>query len=524
MSAHPARRLRRKSVSVFLATVCVARAAASSVMSNDEIAQLLFVGFDGPHVTADLGRMVCDWHVGGVVLYAQNVESAVQTRRLIVEIHRLAAPRMAPFVAIDQEGGLVQRLRTAVPPLPGNMALGATRSPALARAAGRELAASLLALGITVNFAPVLDILSTPRNESLRTRSFSDDSKLVADLGVAFIRGELEGGILPVAKHFPGEGAVPGDSHYSFTTLDAPRETIGRRELLPFRAAIRAGVPALMTSHVAVPALAETPETPTTISERLISGVLRRELRFDGLVITDELQMRAVRERLRVGIGEIAVRAVLAGADMVMVVWDRADREEVYAALRTAYASGRISHDRLAVSLRRIRAAKASIRRAAPPRGTDIAERIARAATTIVRRDGGPLLEPPHATAYLGPDGPLRRSIGAVTWIPTPPRVANVEVSAALAQLQSVKLLIAGIGTSPNDGRLLMLLRQRVPSLRLVVIAMGTPYDVIGISPAPAAVIYTYSSSDASQNAAVEILYHPERATGHLPLHDAAIE
>ena len=487
---------------------------------DDKLAQLLFVGFEGTRVTSDLRHLVADWHVGGVVLYAQNVESTEQVARLNHDIDEIAVGGVAPFIAIDQEGGSVQRLRAGVPQLPGAMALGATRSRDLAREAGGTLGRSLRALGFTMNFAPVLDVLSNPANTALGTRAFSSDPLLVASLGSAFLQGELSAGIVPVAKHFPGQGGTAGDSHYTLPILDATRAQLVTRELVPFRAAIAAGVPAIMTAHISLPRVAETPDTPATISHRLLTNILRHSLRFGGLVITDELQMQAVQGRRK--IGEVAVDALLAGADMVMIVWDEREREEIYAALKAAYASGRLPQGVVDRALRHVLAAKATLARTSAPRPASpaeqvrLVERIAEAAVTLQARQRTLDVQHGEGLVFIGPDGPLRQRFAAAPWIPTPPRVDDDVVQHALKTASGARLIVAAIA-SGNDHHLLSRLRRALPETRLIVVCLGSPQLLAGIDN-PEAVIYAYSDLPPFQEAAARVLLDGKAARGVLPV------
>jgi beta-N-acetylhexosaminidase len=490
------------------------------VAVDEKLAQLLLVGFDGTRVTSDLRRLVADWHVGGVVLYAQNIESSEQVARLNRDIRALAGDGIAPFIAVDQEGGSVQRLHTGVAQLPGAMALGATRSPDLARDAGESIGRSLNALGFTMNFSPVLDVLSNPANTALGTRAFSSDPKLVASLGSGFIEGELKAGILPVAKHFPGQGGTTGDSHYTLPALSITRGELNGRELVPFRAAIAAGVPGIMTAHISLPRVAETPETPATTSRRLLTDILRHSLRFDGLIITDELQMRAVQGRRK--IGDVAVDALLAGADMVMIVWDHRDREEIYEALKAAYASGRLPRAVVDRALRRILAAKASQARrpgASPPSPSEqaaLVERIAEAAVTLQARPKTLLSQSAEGIVFIGVDGPLRKRFSAAPWIPTPPRVDDVIVRNALRTASPARTIVAAIATE-NDRLLMVRLRHAMPAARLVIVCMGSPQLVTGIEN-PETVIHIYSDLPPFQEAAAKVLLDGRVAPGVLPV------
>jgi beta-N-acetylhexosaminidase len=296
--------------------------------------QLLFAGFDGASLPADLAALVGAGRVGGVVLFSRNVESPAQLRSLVAELHD-RAPAGAPLtVAIDQEGGRVQRLRAPWTEWPPMRRLGERGSPAdteaLARALGRELAD----LRVDLDFAPVADVDTNPANPVIGDRSFSRDPGEVARHAVAFAAGLQAEGVAACAKHFPGHGDTAVDSHLALPRVEHDRERLERVELLPFRALAAAGVASMMTSHVCLPRL--DPDLPATLSPRVLS-LLREEIGYRGLVFSDDLEMRAVADRWAPG--EMARAALAAGVDALLVC-RRADfRDEVLAALESAPAA-----------------------------------------------------------------------------------------------------------------------------------------------------------------------------------------
>jgi beta-N-acetylhexosaminidase len=283
------------------------------------IASPLWVGFDGKSLPASPARWLAGGQVGGVVLYARNIESPAQVRALCREI-RSAAGRgnPPPLIAVDQEGGRVARFKnppfTWFPPARA-CSLFCCRNETVAEAVGAATAAELRAVGIDVNFAPVLDVDSNPANPVIGDRAFSEDPRAAAALGIAFAKGSLSRGVLPVGKHFPGHGDTSADSHEELPVVRAGRRTLLGRELLPFRRAAREGIPALMTAHVLYPALDRA--LPATLSRKILHDLLRNRLRFRGAIISDALEMKAIADRY--GIGEAAVLGVAAGCDVVLV-------------------------------------------------------------------------------------------------------------------------------------------------------------------------------------------------------------
>ncbi|HEX8823440.1 MAG TPA: glycoside hydrolase family 3 protein, partial [Archangium sp.] len=310
---------------------------------EDKVGQLMMVGFAGTGVDESVETLVRGRRVGGVCLFKRNIVSGEQVARLNDGLRRLLADGIPPFLALDQEGGNVVRVRDDVVVLPGNMALGATRSAELAYAAGHAQGEDLKRLGFNMNLAPVLDVNLNPRNPVIGIRSYGDSVSLVSELGRAFVRGQQDAGLVTVAKHFPGHGATDEDSHKALPVMLESREEV-LAQMEPFRAVIQDGLDGLMTAHVAVPGLTGN-DVPATLSPQVLDGLLRQRLGFGGLVLTDELEMDAIAQRY--GVGRAAVLAVLAGADMVLIPWRPEKKTEVYEALFAAALSGDIPRARL---------------------------------------------------------------------------------------------------------------------------------------------------------------------------------
>ncbi len=286
---------------------------------SETIASPLWVGFDGKSLPPSLSRWLAGGQVGGVVLYSRNIESPAQVRGLCRDIRSAAGCGIPlPLIAVDQEGGRVARFKeppfTWFPPARA-CSLFCCRNASVAEAVGAATAAELRAVGIDVNFAPVLDVDSNPANPVIGDRAFSEDPQTAASLGIAFAKGSLSRGILPVGKHFPGHGDTSADSHRELPVVRAGRQTLLRRELLPFRRAAHAGIPALMTAHVMYPAFDRA--LPATLSRKILHDLLRKRFRFRGAIISDALEMKAIADRF--GMGEAAVLAVTAGCDVVLV-------------------------------------------------------------------------------------------------------------------------------------------------------------------------------------------------------------
>ncbi len=276
--------------------------------------QLVLAGFHGHEASADIRRLLREFGFGGVILFARNVDSPEQVAELVRELQSLARDAGAGLpllVAVDQEGGRVQRMRAPWTVWPPARALGRAGSEELARQVGASLAAELKACGIGMDLAPVLDVDTNPKNPVIGDRSLSDDPEAVARLGAAFVQGLQDGGVAGCAKHFPGHGDTGVDSHFDLPCVDHSPARLDEVELRPFRRAIEAGVAAVMTAHILVRELDAS--WPATLSEAVLGGLLRGKLGWDGPVLTDDLEMKAVDGRW--GPAELAVRAVRAGCD-----------------------------------------------------------------------------------------------------------------------------------------------------------------------------------------------------------------
>ena len=273
---------------------------------------MMCVGFEGLTVPDSLGRLL-DAGVGGVILFARNVESPEQVRALTDEIRRRAPGPV--LIGVDQEGGRVRRLRTGYSQVPSMRDLGKANDPDLVREIGRVLGRELRASGFDVDFAPVIDVDTNPKNPVIADRSFSSDAQVVATMGVALIEGLQMEHVAACAKHFPGHGDTSTDSHLTLPRLDHDIERLRRVELLPFVAAVRAGVMSIMTSHVIFAPIDS--ERPATLSPVVLDRLLRGEIGYDGLVFSDDMEMKAIADHF--GFIESIEAAARAGVDVLTV-------------------------------------------------------------------------------------------------------------------------------------------------------------------------------------------------------------
>jgi beta-N-acetylhexosaminidase len=502
---------------------------------EQKVGQLMMIGFGGKEMGPEISKLLLELHIGSVALYNRNIVNNQQLAKLVSDIRYVMRDEIQPFIAIDQEGGNVVRVRTDVAVLPGAMALGATRDPILAFLAGQANAVDLGVLGLDMNLAPVLDVNRNPRNPVINIRAIGDHPWLVARLGVWFIQGQQQAGMATVAKHFPGHGTTTRDSHYSLPSVNVNSEQLRDTELLPFREAIARGLDAIMTAHVLVPAVDNT-RTPASQSSKVITELLRDEMGFDGLVVTDDLEMRAIIETQK--IGEAAIRAILAGADVVMVIWDSRKKKEVYQALLDAIRSGRIPLSRLDESVRRVLELKAK-RGTLSAKGRKISDltgvlpnrlhrrlmrTIAHRGITLVRNQNSQVpICSGKGVLVAGPQrvflNEMRKLLPRVTVVPlkiVPSKKRRERDLARLAELAKRHRLVVVAVVNSYQAWLAQRLRHKTDK-PMVVVSFGSPYYLRNF-PAVDAYICTYSYLASAQRAAARALCGQASITGRLPV------
>lgn len=292
----------------------------------------------------------------GVILFAKNVDGRAQ----LVELNRALnrAFKIAPLLTVDQEGGLVDRFRfPSMNNTPGAMGLSATGDAALTERAHEIMGIELASLGISLDFAPCLDVNSNRANPVIGVRSFGSDAGTVIEHGIAAMRGLQNGGVAACGKHFPGHGDTDTDSHINLPSVKRTREELDQVELAPFREVMASGIDSIMTAHVTFPALDPTPGLPATLSKPILTGLLREQYGYEGVIFTDSMAMQAIADNF--GVGEAAVMSVQAGADIVLACGPFENHIATVEALIQAVKDGRLSEERIDRSLERIFALKA---------------------------------------------------------------------------------------------------------------------------------------------------------------------
>lgn len=494
--------------------------------------------FTGTAATPQVRDLITTHAIGGVTLFAKNVQDSAQVATLCRDLQETAAAAGLPplLVAIDQEGGSVERLPLG---MPGAMALGAAGSASAAERAGELTGRALRAAGVNVNFAPVLDVNTNPANPVIGTRSFGEDPTLVSALGRAYVRGLQRQGVMATAKHFPGHGDTAVDSHLDLPVLPHSLERLRAVEFAPFRE-ISGHVAAMMTGHIVVAAMGMT---PATLSPALLDGMLRREWGFEGVIFTDSLAMSAILDH--VGPGRAAVLALLAGADVLLALGSESLLGEVIGAVREAVAGGMLSVERMAQSVRRLERSRAGVATAAAgaaesgsggsgARGADgpgagnaglaqFAREVAAHAVTLVRNERGAVpLKGGRirviTLAQRGTSGPtlgqaLGRLRGDIEEIVVDPEGGEIDSTPGEATV-----MVTHSRGDPDPRQVEMVRRaHRAEGDRLIVVATGTPYDLAAF-PDVSSYVATYGREIAMLEGAARLLTGEIAPRGRLPV------
>lgn len=505
----------------------------------------------------ELENMIQKYNIGGVILFAQNVQNTEQTTRLTYDIQK-ASPKIPLFIGTDQEGGLVYRLQEGTK-LPGNMAIGATRSEDLAYKNGQVVGSELKAVGINWNLAPVADVNVNPLNPVIGIRSFGGDPELVSDMTIQYMKGEQSEGVAACLKHFPGHGDVAIDSHLGLGSVDKDRETLDRIELKPFRDAINAGADAIMTAHLSFPALDDTKVTmtapdgtikeitmPATLSYKILTELLRNEMDFEGVIITDAMNMKAISDNF--GPVDATVKAVKAGADIVLMPMDL---DGAYNELVKEVKEGTISESRIDQSVRRILTLKFKTGIMKNPSGNvdkmvdkaksivgseenlSIEKETAQKAMTLLRNDKSVL-------PIRDPDSLKKILVIAGTEVRAKSYLSNIEMyhpknNSYLIVTDSVMnkdtpltddektaidnadIIIVGTNGITNSDNHILKMIDYGKDKTFIFIALRNPYDLMNY-PQADTYIAQYGWNPCNFSAAVDVLFGKVNPSGKLPV------
>jgi|UniRef100_A0A7C3DK02 beta-N-acetylhexosaminidase len=493
--------------------------------------RLMMVDIPGPTLDAATRAHLERYRFGGVCLFRKNIQNPDQVRELVAEIRSLLGPQA--WIAIDQEGGAVQRvLEFALAPSP--MALGAVGEVKTAEAVGAAVGRALISLGINWNFAPSVDVNTNPKNPVIGDRSFGSDPKKVARLALAWARGLEQAGVMAAVKHFPGHGDTFLDSHLELPVVDKTLEELERTELYPFRKAVEAQISSIMSAHIRFPALDK--QHPATLSKKILTGFLRKKLGFQGIIVTDALDMKAISKNY--SIGEAAVKSLQAGADMILSLGQPEVHITQAAAVQQALENGSLSEEQARQS--QLRLLEAALRfpgqaQPYPPaqqkRDQALMEQVALRSITAYRRPLRPrrsdriLVVSAGSTFEAGPYGEtlavkdladlLETRFARVSQFVYDPQQADafksgLEQAAARADY----LLVVSVGRgSLSEAETRLLKHAFTLGKRAAHIALWNPYHILSLRK-PAFVTYGFRAP--TLRALVKVL-GGARARGSLP-------
>lgn len=520
--------------------------ALAGAMSDDELlGQVFMLGYPGAAVPPELRRWIEQRGLGGVKLFPRNAASLNQLAATTAALQEAARrqPRQIPLlIATDQEGGWIRHVKHAASQTPGNLALGAAGLPADAFHTGRYLGAELAALGINMNFAPTVDVYSDPAAAVIGPRAFSSDPVQTGLLAVAFFRGLQSAGVMATAKHFPGHGAADRDSHLVLPRVSADLDQLWQRELVPYRFLIREGVPAIMTGHLAFPEVTGEHES-ASLSPWFVGTLLRERLGFNGIVLTDDLEMDGAVEAAG-SPAQAALAALRAGTDLVMIAHTPDWQRRAWELARRRMRADADFRRQIREAAHRVLEGKRAALSAAPPAplgpaGAPLEELVpapgaaefffaaAARAVTVLRGGGLPLAEERGRMLLVGQhqafiDAGRRRYPGAdAAAMPYTPFY-----SAREPHLSRIPALARGYDTViyelANYNSLEILQRLEPLAARLIVVSALTPVYLRQV-PWVRTAIAVYGTSAASFEAGFGVLAGDYRATGRLPLDFAGI-
>ena len=506
--------------------------------------QVIVAEWRGTAAPVDLVRGL---HLGGVIAFDSNIVSAEQVAGVNTALTRQARRPWPLFLGVDQEGGVVERLRSVATRFPTFMSAGAAGDPVLTQQAYRASGAELRGLGFTVGFAPDADVTSGPGDATIGSRAASSDPRQVAEQVVAAATGYARSGVLPVVKHFPGHGSVPADSHVTLPVQDRSRAELDRIDLVPFRAAVEAGLPAVMVGHLDVRAI--DPRVPSSLSRRVVTDLLREELGFGGLVVTDALDMGGVTRGRDPG--RTAVQALRAGSDVLLMPPSPAVART---ALIRAVRAGALSRQRLEqAAARQIALLTHLAGGSGAPVGSarDASQRLSAAAVTVVSGacTGRLVADSVHAYGDPGAVGAFTDAAGRVGLPVLARRAAPTTLARARPEPErrkkerkrafrtrhrawekneGVRVRRLGAWTAREDARLSVGTQvgfsgfHDAPVDGEIAVATDSPW-VLGRVGAPTR-IATYGDTPGAMDVLVEVLLGRSRAPGLLPVTVAGVE
>lgn len=504
----------------------------SQLTLEEKIGQMLIASLDGLALDESAGAFLDACHIGNIVHFGNNVQNRAQATELNAALHARIMARcgIAPLIGIDHEGGRVLRFREGVTAFPSAMAVGATGKVAYAERIGYAMGTELRSTGFLMNFAPALDVNTNPANPVIGVRSYGDDPEQVAAYGVAMVRGLQDAGCMACGKHFPGHGDTAVDSHFGLPCVDKPLEALAHEELIPFGQAIQAGMAAMMTSHILYPQIDPT-DMPATMSSRILQGLLRDQMHFEGLIISDAMHMQAIATAY--GIERGCIEAVKAGVDMLCIGTGGSGHMDTQVAcckaLLAAAQSGEIPMDCIDRAVLRILNAKEQWF-ATPAPTADwvederLAAAVAQASITRLAGNGSPLqgqiacasLPMVDARYGLHEGNWVGRSFAGLAAQALGGKAVILPDGAQEDALLTADTVIIGISRG-EEAELRCAQEALARGQQVTIVLTGLPYLVSKL-PQGCEVLCTYGTAQASLEAACRVLRGQAQAAGATPV------
>ncbi len=510
--------------------------------SLQKIGQRFAAGFPSYEISDDFVRLVKEYKIGNVILFKENIKSKEQLSSLCIQLQALIQRETGhpAFIAIDQEGGVVSRLSSDAAVIPSAMAIAATGNDQNAYEAGQITGLELMAMGVNMNLAPDMDVNSNPRNPVIGVRSYGDTEEAVSSFGTQMIRGLRDAGILCTAKHFPGHGDTAVDSHLGLPCVVKTLEELEACELKPFRAAIQSGVSAVMTSHILFPRL-EPDGLPATMSRNIITDLLKKELGFTGLILSDCMMMNAIQGHF--GTVNGCLMAAKAGVDLIFISHSCDLAGEAAHAMLEAYENGKLDRDEMDASVQKMLQFKEDLMKRTVPdlqvvgcqaHREAVSRMMAEAVTEVnVPPAGRPVLG--ASPLFLGcyPFRPTIASNPEDQGISFPRFMAEkmggdllmtsidpieAEIEAAVKTASGHTCLVVGTYNGHlKPGQIALVKALCLTGIPTVCVALRNPYDLKDLPP-EIYMLATYAYDNLSMNAVANVLSLKAKAPGRLPV------
>lgn len=476
----------------------------NKLTTEEKIGQLMMFGVDGTVITDHAIELIKKYKVGNIILFARNANHPKQLYELNQSLQKLAMEELGIplFISIDQEGGMVTRLFHGATFFPGAMTISAANDLHDAYLVGDHMGRELISLGINMNLAPVLDVNNNPKNPVIGVRSYSDDPNRVSDYGIEFMKG-LQNHVIATGKHFPGHGDTYLDSHLALPRVDYPIERLENVELVPFKRAIKQGIKALMSSHIDFPAFTEN-GLPTTLSRKCLTGLLREKLGFEGLIVTDGMEMKAVQDHY--GTVEASLMAIQAGANLVCVCHSEPLQKETVIRVKKAIDNNELSHFELNERVMRVLKYKEELEDISldqpyetvkeiieDKKTKDFSYQITRKAATLIK--GKPLelkkeaifigVFPKATTQADDTDGlydiisQLKKELPHLNTLKVPINPTDDDIQAVVEKAKhSKQILMTSYNANVYNSQIKLINELSKLKIELHVIAMRNPYDL----------------------------------------------